>query len=107
MSGDWKDRIAGIKRIVLALGVMCLCAVMGEQYSTQAENTDPDMVETRNAQYDNCSANARESTLGTFGCAVVVKAKVKSSSIRFLSASRDDADAHTSSGPVFKRPEPK
>ncbi|WP_022703266.1 hypothetical protein [Pseudorhodobacter ferrugineus] len=107
MSGDWKDRIAGIKRIVLALGVMSLCGVASQEFGLQPAETDPNRVETRNAQYEDCSADARASKLKTFGCAVVLKAKVKTSSIRFLSATREDAGARNTGGPVFKRPEAK
>ncbi len=104
MSGNWKDRIDGIKRIVLALGVMCLCVVMSLHYNAGAEPDAPGMVSTRNAQYEKCSAAARESRLGLFGCAVVLKPKVKTSSIRFLSAQTEDKDARSHSRPLFKAP---
>lgn len=102
MSGNWKDRIDGIKRIVLALGVMSLCIVMSLHYKAQTEPDGPNIVSTRNAQYDKCTAAARESRLGLFGCAVVLKPKVKTSSIRFLSSETEAADARSQSRPFFK-----
>jgi hypothetical protein len=104
MSADWKDRIAGIKRIVLALGVMSLCIVMSLQNKAQKEAVDPSRVRTAAAQYDKCAASVRESSLGLFGCAVVLKPKVKTSSIRFLSADRDVDDARKKGRPLFHTP---
>ncbi|RUS59764.1 hypothetical protein EGN72_13815 [Pseudorhodobacter sp. E13] len=104
MSGNWKDRIDGIKRIVLALGVMSLCIVMSLHYKAQAEPDAPNIVSTRNAQYEKCSAAERESRLGLFGCAVVLKPKVKTSSIRFLSSEAGGSDARSQNRPFFKAP---
>lgn len=104
MSANWKDRIDGIKRIVLALGVMSLCVIMSMHYKAQTAPTDANMVQTRNASYEKCAASVRETRLGLFGCAVILKPKVKTSSIRFLSADREDADVRSQGRPMFKAP---
>jgi len=105
MVADWKDRIDGIKRIVLAVGVMSLSVIMSMQYKAQTAPVGPDMLQTRNAAYEKCAASVRETRLGIFGCAVVLKLKVKTSTIRFLSAERDDPDASSQTRPMFKTPD--
>ena len=105
MLGDWKDRIAGIKRIVLAVGVMSLCAVASQQYNAPPDGSDPGMVETRNAKFEKCAGAKQGTKLETFGCAVVLEAKVKASSIQFLSAQREDGGPVAKGSHVFKRPE--
>jgi hypothetical protein len=92
---NWKDRIDGIKRIVLALGVMCLCIMASLQHQEQLAANDPSQVRTNNEAYANCSSSLRKTQMGIFGCAVVLKAKVKVSSIRFLSSGSGDADARS------------
>ncbi len=104
MLADWKDRIDGIRRIVLALGVMSLCAVMSQKVPTQESGTAAEMLQTQNAQFENCSAAELETTVGRFGCAVVLKPAVKSSSIQFLSANTKDGDAQKRGRPIFKQP---
>ena len=104
MSANWKDRIDGIRRIVLALGVMSLCAIMSVHYKAQSAAKDPGVVQTRNAQYEKCTEAVRETRIGLFGCAVVLKPKLKTSSIRFLSADRDGAYARSHNRPIFKAP---
>jgi|GEM_PF-1961906 len=105
MLADWKDRIDGIKRIVIALGVMSLCAVMSQKDSTQAAGTAAvAMLRTQNGQFANCSSEELETKVGRFGCAVVMKPKVTSSSIQFLSANDKEGDAMKRNLPVFKQP---
>lgn len=104
MLSNWKDRIDGIKRIVLALGVMCLCIMASLQHQEQLAAKDPAKVRTANAAYEKCSASVRQSQMGLFGCAVVLKTKVKVSSIRFLSSSSDDENARSKIRPFMQVP---
>ncbi len=105
MLSNWKDRIDGIKRIVLALGVMCLCIMASLQRQEQVAASNPTQVRTAHADYDKCSAALRKSQVGIFGCAVMLKTKVKVSSIRFLSSGNDGEDARSTARPFLQVPD--
>jgi len=91
MLADWKDRIDRIKRIVMALGVMSLCAMMSQKASAPtSETAAAAMLRPQNGQFANCSAEELETKVGRFGCAVVMKPKVGTSSIQFLSANNKE-----------------
>jgi hypothetical protein len=104
MLAHWKDRIDGIKRIVLALGVMCLCIMASLQREEQLAASNPTQVQTAHADYDKCSASMRKSQVGIFGCAVMLKTKVKVSSIRFLSSGNGEEDARGHVRPFIQVP---
>ncbi|MDN5785773.1 hypothetical protein [Pseudorhodobacter sp.] len=99
MSVDWKDRIAGIKRIALALGVMALCAVASLQYKALNGTGGPGIFQTKNAQTASCSLKDAGGTFAMFNCAVKTS-RAKVSSIQFLSAERSGKE----SGSWFKHP---
>jgi len=105
MSGDWKDRIAECKRIMLARGYLNLCAVMRQQFAAQSSGKDPELVKASDAAYANCSVKARETKLGVFRCAVVLKDKIKASTIPFLSADRTKDDPNRKNRPMFQSPD--
>ena len=104
MLADWKDRIDGIKRIVLALGVRSLCAIMSQQTGAPKPESAAALLRMKNEQFASCSAAEMETKVGRFGCGVVMKPKVTASSIQFLSANNKEAGAVKRNIPVFQQP---
>jgi hypothetical protein len=85
----FKHRRDGLARISLALGMVLITLMLQHTPSQEEDVADagpPKVFQTQNAQFSKCTKGQKETKLGKFGCAVVLKPKVASSSIRFLSS---------------------
>lgn len=83
-----KHRRDGLARLSLALGIVMITLLM--QYvptlDTEKAEAGPGLLMTKHAQYSKCTVGQKETKVGKFGCAVLLKPKVPSSSITFLSS---------------------
>lgn len=84
----FRHRRDGLARVSLALGIVVITLLMQyvPQATTETAEAGPSLLQTRHAQFSKCTVGQKETKVGKFGCAVLLKPKIPSSSITFLSS---------------------